>query len=572
MKLRTKFLLASLVVSAGLTTTCLLLVRNILGRQARTAVTKDLKSSVVTFENVRRQHEKGLARSARLVANLPIVRALMTTEDASTIQDASENLRALAEADLLVLSDATAKVMALHTSASGFSDPMAEEQLHRSIRSDERTYWWFGAGHLWQVSIQPIFFGAASQGHLLGYVALGNEVDDNLVRELSQVAESEVIFLYRQQIVRSTLPKDQWPALARQTIGGGGSELDLSGDHYLAQSERLSNQSEEPVTLVVLKSLDQATSALRNLNRLLMLTGIIALVSGAILVFFISHTFTRPLRDLVDGVRALGRGDYRFPLQQGGHDEVAELTRAFQHMRTDLQGTQRELLESEKLATIGRMASSISHDLRHHLVAIMANTEFLIDARRGEVEREELYHEVKLGVLEMNELIESLLEFSRTRESLHRSPCRLQDVVERAVQTAKMHPDYQRIPVEIDVVGKCEGDFDGKKLERAFQNLLVNSFAATAPGQSPVVIKLVQSDGNVAIRISDQGKGIPADIRDKIFEPFFSSGKENGTGLGLNVVQKIVQDHLGEIQLESSSDKGTVFRITLPVVSGSAPN
>ena len=90
-------------------------------------------------------------------------------------------------------------------------------------------------------------------------------------------------------------------------------------------------------------------------------------------MFLISHTITRPLQNLVEGVRALEKGDYDYPLDRRGGDEVAEVTRAFDRMRDSLLKTQQELLEAERLATIGRMASSISHDLRHSLAAIVAS-------------------------------------------------------------------------------------------------------------------------------------------------------------------------------------------------------
>ena len=149
--------------------------------------------------------------------------------------------------------------------------------------------------------------------------------------------------------------------------------------------------------LSVLKSLDQATAFLGHLNRLLIALGLVAVVVGSCMVFIFSHTLTRPLGTLVEGVRALGKGDYEYPLAARGSDEVAEVTASFVRMRAGLQETQRKLIESERLATIGRMASSISHDLRHSLAAVMANAEFLSDNNRSKAEREELYHEVLAG-------------------------------------------------------------------------------------------------------------------------------------------------------------------------------
>src|ERR1044071_10129724 len=103
-------------------------------------------------------------------------------------------------------------------------------------------------------------------------------------------------------------------------------------------------------------------------------------------------------------------------------------------MRQSLQKIQQNLIESERLATIGRMASSISHDLRHSLAAIVANAEFLCESRLPADQREELYQEIRAAVNQMTDLIDSLLEFSRTRESLHPTYGTVRDSVGRVVQ------------------------------------------------------------------------------------------------------------------------------------------
>jgi signal transduction histidine kinase len=152
------------------------------------------------------------------------------------------------------------------------------------------------------------------------------------------------------------------------------------------------------LNLWVLKSFDQATAFLSSLNELLLALGLTACARGQPAGFLISHTFTRPLENLVAGVRALEQGDYAYPLQARGGDEVAEVTGTFDRMRTNLQKTQRELLDAERLATIGRMASSISHDLRHSLAAVVANAEFLCESNLTPGQREDLYAEIRIAV------------------------------------------------------------------------------------------------------------------------------------------------------------------------------
>ena len=108
-----------------------------------------------------------------------------------------------------------------------------------------------------------------------------------------------------------------------------------------------------------------------------------------------------------------GAGDFRYPLQARGAGEIAELTSAFARMRESLREAQQRLLDAERLATIGRMASSISHDLRHPLTAVLANAEFLAEADLNPQQREELYLEIRIAVNRLTDLINSLLELSR---------------------------------------------------------------------------------------------------------------------------------------------------------------
>jgi signal transduction histidine kinase len=221
-------------------------------------------------------------------------------------------------------------------------------------------------------------------------------------------------------------------------------------------------------------------------------------------------------------------------------------------------------LESEQLATIGRMASSISHDLRHALAAVVANSEFLCDGRLTSVQREELYQEVRTGVNQMTDLIDSLLEFARTRESLNPTYANLAETVQRAMQAVRLHPRHQGTPIEIQSNGQNVAWFDPRKLERALYNLLLNACEAAPGGEGRVQVTIEKTGAAVTIAVSDNGPGIAEPIREKLFHPFVSFGKENGTGLGLTVVQKIVQDHGGIVLMDRTADARTIFRITLP--------
>ncbi len=570
-RLRTKFLLSMVVVSAALTFTTLLVVRHTVQQQVRLGIQRDLQNSVSAFHNLQKQREVTLERSAALLADLPNVRALMTTHDAATIQDASRDLWQLAGSDMLLLADSSGKVMALQSTPQEITVRHGQDFFTRVVLREQTRHWWYVEGHLYEVFLQDIYFGPASGRQVLGYLLLGYEIDDRVARDLSRVAASEVAFRYGDSIVRSTLKPAQESELLRvapRTAAGGppqGDQIRLGEERFLATAVDLPTPGTSALNLWVLKSFDQATAFLSSLNELLLALGLTAVLAGSLLVFLISHTFTRPLENLVAGVRALEQGDYAYPLQARGGDEVAEVTGTFDRMRKNLQKTHRELLDAERLATIGRMASSISHDLRHSLAAVMANAEFLCESNLTPGQREDLYAEIRIAVHQMTDLIESLLEFSRTRESLRPSYGDVRSAVERAVQGVKAHPEFQRIRIRISAEGSTEGWFDFRKLERALLNLLLNACEAVPPESGKIDIELRRKGESLEIRIEDNGPGIADAVRERLFEPFVSHGKENGTGMGLTVVQKILQDHGGDVAVEQTSVSGTTFRVNIPL-------
>ena len=571
LRLRTKFLLSLLLVSAGVTCATLWMVGRSVRVQLRNEIAENLANSVVVFHDFQRQREINLASSAELLANLPSLKALMTTRDAATIQDASTDIWRLAPSDLFVLADPTGIVLAIHTSIPGITRTTAQQLLRDSSGTDQSMLWWFGGGHLYQVFLRPIYFGGPKDGTVLGVLGVGHEISNALAVELSHVASSEVAFFYEKGLIASTLNPPLHAELAEvipvasDISTPSAKEIRLGDETFLATTVQLTSVS-PVVRLCVLKSYDKAAAFLNRLNQLLVALGVLAVVAGSTVVFLICYTFTKPLANLVSGVHALETGDFAYPLTDRRGDEVAELTIAFDRMRSTLQRTQQELLASERLATIGRTASSISHDLRHPLTAIVANAEFLCADNLDSAQREDLYGEIRTAVDQMTDLVDSLLEFSQARESLRRVFGPVEESVAHAVRAVQADPEFQHVKIAVSREGRCEAWFDPKKVERAVVNLLLNACEFVAPNSGQVAVNLRENDGRVEIRVIDNGPGVAEQIRDRLFEPFVSYAKQNGIGLGLAIVQKICQDHGGDVCLESAEPGRTVFRLTLPSV------
>jgi signal transduction histidine kinase len=251
-----------------------------------------------------------------------------------------------------------------------------------------------------------------------------------------------------------------------------------------------------------------------------------------------------------------------------GRDEVSTVTSAFVTMRARLQESQRRLLDTEQLATIGRMSSTISHDLRRPLTAIQAYAEFLAERDLTDAQRRDYYGELRAAVNRMMAEINALLAFSKQGEEIRPVEGDVMEIVDRAVRTMKALPEFEAITVTSRHQGPCTGRFDQAKLERVLLNLLFNAGEALGSNPGRIDVSCAPSDGRLEIQVADTGPGIPAEIRDKLFQPFVTYGKENGIGLGLTVVQSIVQQHGGEAVVEQTGPGGTVFKISIPHVVG----
>ena len=558
-----------LLISAGLTAVSLIIVQRTVERQVRQNLRLDLANSVETFRNFQTEREKALARSAELMANLPILKALMTLPHPPTIQDASGELFQLSGGDLLALVDQSHQIVGFHARQPSISRAQAQGQRDANAVDDDSRQWWFAGGHLYEVFLAPVYLGPTSSQNKLGTVAIGYEINHTVAQELARVASGQVVVFYNGQPVVSTIHSDSIAGLERTMAAHKPSDAPIDvkiGNESFVMTSLLLNEGQPEVAILVMKSYDQAAQFLSHLRQLLLAVGLGAVLIGSLLVYAIALTFTRPLEKLVEGVRALGKGDYSFPLDVKADGEVGEVTQAFAGMRHSLQDAQQRLLHAERLATIGTMASSISHDLRHPLTAVLANAEFLADRDLSPRQREELYLEIRVAVHRLTDLIDSLLELSRPAGALNLCETVIEYPVRRAIELIHAHPEFQKVSVGISSVGLHYALCDSKKMERVFYNLLINSCQAVQAQGGHVSVRIENDQGDLQIRIIDDGPGLDASIRDRVFQPFVSHGKENGTGLGLTIAQKIVEDHSGRLQVEQSAPGCTVMRITLPGV------
>jgi signal transduction histidine kinase len=227
--------------------------------------------------------------------------------------------------------------------------------------------------------------------------------------------------------------------------------------------------------------------------------------------------------------------------------------------------SQSQLLEVQRMSAIGRMACSISHDMRHLLSAIYANAEFLERHDISASARADMVLDIREAVLAITERIDSLLQFASSGRKTPLVHERVFWVVEKAVAAAKMHPDARDVSITVDTFSPAEADIDARSLEGAIYNLLLNACqAATRSINVPEVkVHLTEVDERIYVTIQDNGPGIPASVSKTLFDPFVTAGKPNGTGLGLTLARRIAEEHGGSVCLEESNPEGAVFTLSL---------
>jgi signal transduction histidine kinase len=572
--IRTRVLLVSVLIAVIATVTggSLLIVRSRVRQQATQDLSADLTRSLITFQNLQRQRRDALIHEDALLADLPTLKALMTTDDKRTIADGALDLWKVAGSDLFGLADRQGRVLTVYTQGKTPSTALGEA-LEQTI-AHPREHYVAADERLFDVSVRPLYFGDEIRGTLLGYVICGYQIDSNVLRLVSHASEDDATFLAGGNILASTLSAQhqqellvQYPALAPG--GQRISEITLGREQFLAAETDLSGESGSPLGLVVLKSFEQANRATSEINRLVLLLGVAAVFLGSLLMMALSRIVTQPLEMLAHNVRAFGVGDPSHRLPENGTREVHELSAAFARMRTEILETNRALLNAERLATIGSMASSVSHDLRHYLAAVYANAEFLSASSLSPEERLDLFTDIQIAVHGATELLDSLLIFSKTGAAKRRELDSLPKIAEKAISLLRAHPDAEGVAIRLECDDPAGGYafVDAKQMQRAIYNLLLNACqsARRAEGRREAMVSIATEKRTISIRFTDTGPGVAENIRKSLFEPFVSEGKQSGTGLGLTLANAIAKEHGGAVILLSSKPGETIFELTLPV-------
>jgi len=304
-------------------------------------------------------------------------------------------------------------------------------------------------------------------------------------------------------------------------------------------------------------------------RKLTVVLGGLAALLGVLIAIWATLTL-RPLRRLQVAARRIAAGDYASRIDEDGPDEVADLAREFNVMGRAVESREQDLVRSERLAAVGTMAASITHEVRNPLSSIGLNTELLeeeladVPGEKG-TEARALCRAIQTEVERLTAITEEYLSFARLpKPKLH--PHDVNSIVENLVDFEREQLTLRDVEIETHLaVALPRVDIDDQQIRQALLNLLRNAADALSEiggGKVSVSTRLAAGGDRVQIIVADDGPGMAADMVAKVFDPFFST-KDGGTGLGLALTLQIVSEHGGRIDVESTPGHGARFVVTL---------
>lgn len=324
-------------------------------------------------------------------------------------------------------------------------------------------------------------------------------------------------------------------------------------------------------------------------RRLIALSIILDLVIIAFFGFYIlSRRVVRPVHKLIKTTEDIARGKFPSEIDFGGVKEINQLHEALKRMYDEIEGskmkvkdniealeesnrvlrrTQRELIASEKLASLGKLAAGVAHEIGNPLSAIGGYVEVLKKGYMFDGEKKaEFLTNIQREVDRIDRIIRTLIDYSRPKD-LELKKVEVNDLIGRVVDIIKTQGILKNIDLKSELSNALMPiEADPDQVSQVIINLILNAKDAVSQDGVITVSTTRTLNGGIEIAVKDNGVGIPKEAMDKIFDPFFTTKQPGkGTGLGLSVSQRIVQTFNGNISVESEPGKGTIFRIVFPV-------
>jgi two-component system NtrC family sensor kinase len=311
----------------------------------------------------------------------------------------------------------------------------------------------------------------------------------------------------------------------------------------------------------------------------------------SIIAYFTTINITRPIQELALATNKVAEGELTHRVKIKSHDEIGQLADSFNRMTVELQkATERyltlmrtleekvkektaelekaqdQLIRTEKLSSLGKLAAGIAHEINNPLTSILLNS-CVISEKLGD--KSSLKENLKLIIDETarcGSIVKGLLEFSRQTAPV-KEPTNINEVIEKTLLLfeSQLLVNHVRVEKNLDM-NLPRIMIDSNKIKQVLTNLILNAIEAMSKGGILTINSMLSPDKNhVLLQFTDTGQGIPKEHLSKIFDPFFTTKGTKGTGLGLSLTYGIVQQHEGTIDVQSEPEKGTTMIVNLPI-------
>jgi len=503
-------------------------------------------------------------RLARAVADLPKLKAAVTSDDPLTVDPIAKDYQQQIKADLFVVIGKSGRVLAWIGSVAPEPNPL-DSMLQSHLTGHETTWFWPHAGGVLKIEAIPLSIEPGPEW--LGTLVVGFRLDQ-MPQRVKALTNSDIAIVTGSAIATSTLDPTRTAELAGASNQAGVFTRRLGNDDYIGRVQPLGSAG-EPVA-VVLRSRTEQVQFLRQLYRRIYSTGVIVVLVATLLGYAIARTVTRPLRAVTATMRemaATGNLAGSLPTVRPWDDEDARLlATTFRQLTTALDRFQREAAQRERLSSLGRLSTVIAHEVRNPLMIIKTALRSL--RRHISPDVEEVARSIDEEVSRINRVVTETIDFARPIR-FDVAPADLIEICRDAAQAVRARPGDAPVAIEAPD-SPAPVRTDAERLRAVLVNVLTNAQQAVrARGVNGAIAPAIQirttrlPTGSWRVEVADRGVGIATDDLPRLFEPFFTT-RRTGSGLGLALARNVIEGLGGSITIESQVDVGTTVRIELP--------
>lgn len=304
-----------------------------------------------------------------------------------------------------------------------------------------------------------------------------------------------------------------------------------------------------------------------NTKKMVIFTLLTILGLSAAVGMFLQRFVSKPVKKLADGTRKIASGNWNHTIDVLRKDELGQLSQSFNEMTKKLRETHDQLLQSQRLALLGRIAAGVAHEINNPMTTILLRSSFMLDDMPKNNPYIEDIEIIAKEMIRCRGIVNSLLDFARQSRAIKKE-CQVEQILENALSIVDHQASINNITISKIIEPNLPTIMvDSNQIQQVFINILMNAVEVMTEGGLITIDLNRDADKKyINIRFVDTGPGIPKENLAHIFDPFFSTKEEKGTGLGLAIVWGIIQKHNGTINVKSEEGKGAEFTIKLPIV------